>query len=187
MWWPSWFAGRWMNTPTQLIFTRHTSRISKTYICTVGRGDVDVMVNPCGKVRGNCTVTIARAMKEFSVSIKGVCIVRRRQYSNAWTTRVSLSTKRCGTTLIARRSTSNAISKRLIFHRTVLYVAIVGTTHSVERERGLQRSGLRACAVIRHRWRRRQAGGIHDDASKHHQRYRRTSLCCRPTNVFWTN
>ena len=97
--------------------------------------------------------------------IKVVCIVRRRRYSNAWTMRASLSTKRCGTTLIARRSTSNAIPTRLIFHRNV---AMVSTTRSVER--GLQHSGLKAGIVLCPRWRRRQAGGIHDDASKHHQR-----------------
>ena len=63
----------------------------------------------------------------------------------------------------------NRIYKGGVYHTTP---SIFQRRYTVKREPGLQRSGLRAGAVLRHRWRFRQAGGIHDDASKHHQRYR---------------
>ena len=119
---PSWFAGRRLNNQTRCTsnYMRRITRISKTYVCIVINGVGETVKYPGLKVRGSWTATNARARLVSTGCIKVVCIVRRRRYSNAWTTRASLSTKRCGTTLIVRRSTSNAIPTRLIFHRTVI-------------------------------------------------------------------
>ena len=64
----------------------------------------------CEKSLWKSSATNARATPASTGYIKVVCIDRRRRYSNAWTTRVSLSTKRCGTTPTEQHSTSNAIS-----------------------------------------------------------------------------
>ena len=49
----------------------HT-RTSKIYTCIAIRGDVETVVNPCGKVCASCTVTNARARRASAGCIKGV-------------------------------------------------------------------------------------------------------------------
>ena len=124
-------CGRLLEEPSLIAnrddFDRFLARIAESDIQQWARDQrpdsdwvCEHVTNVGGKVHGRCTVTKAFATLMSTVSIKVMYIVRRRRYSNSWTTRVSLSTKRCGTTPTERRSISNAVSTSLIFHRTVI-------------------------------------------------------------------